>query len=102
MKMRAVSKVTSWMNPMALIVHPNPTEGNSVLTILGKISPPVALPHAACCNTYRMIPSKTGSGDLRHIPSIHDNEKASSDWRKRLANNISCLMSALNLTAVHA
>jgi hypothetical protein len=47
MKMRAVSKVTSWMNPMALIVHPNPTEGNSVLTILGKISPPVALPHAA-------------------------------------------------------
>lgn len=34
------------MKPIALIVQGNPAVGKSCLAIAGKISPPVALPHA--------------------------------------------------------
>lgn len=42
----ATTRLATWMKPIALIVQGNPAVGNSCLAIAGKISPPVALPHA--------------------------------------------------------
>ena len=43
----ATPNVASCTNPIARIVHPNPTVGSIVRAILGKINPPAALPDAA-------------------------------------------------------
>lgn len=44
--MLATTRLVAWMKPIALIVQGNPAVGKSCLAIAGKISPPVALPHA--------------------------------------------------------
>lgn len=40
-------KVTSWTNPIILVVQTNPIVGISVLAMLGNTSPPTVLPQAA-------------------------------------------------------
>lgn len=54
----AMASVTTWISPIALIVHPNPMVGNNVRSMLGNMSPPVTLPHAVIAMASALLLEK--------------------------------------------